>query len=242
MALLRGHWYRVYYPWRGVQLQVGAKFHAHGRLRIQGGARVTIGDLVFFWDDLIIKGPGEVIIGDQTEILGGLQIVGPGRVVLDDHVNVAGGSILETQNRHARISIGSRTRLRGVECNCVKEIVIGQQCMIAPATIMDSDFHSIRADRHSLDAPVRVAPVHVSDNVWVADRTALLPGTRIGKNSVVGFGAICVREYPENVVIAGYPARVVATIPANDTDEHVADGPGGLYVPLRDLRGRLAPW
>jgi acetyltransferase-like isoleucine patch superfamily enzyme len=54
--------------------------------------------------------------------------------------------------------------------------------------------------------------VHLDENVWIGERAALLAGTRVGKNSVVGFGAICMRGYPENVIIVGNPARVSAPI------------------------------
>lgn len=245
MALLRGYWYRLYYRLHGVDLTVGPKFHVFGRLRIKGGARVVIGRLVFVGGELIIEGSGTLVIGDQVEIVEGLRVIGPGSVFLGERSNIRSGSVLETQNSHSRITIGDRTMLRGVEFNCVREIVIGHDCMIAPAMVMDSDFHSTRADRHSLDSPVRIAPVHVSDNVWVAERAALLPGTSVGKNSVVSFGAICMREYPEDVIIAGYPARVSAPLPSPNDDgppEELILTPGTCYVPLRELRHRLVPW
>jgi len=71
-------------------------------------------------------------------------------------------------------------------------------------------------------APVRVAPVHIGENVWIAQGAAVLAGTRIGNNSVVSFGAVCIREYPENVIIMGNPAKVIARVPGS---EAVASGP-----------------
>jgi acetyltransferase-like isoleucine patch superfamily enzyme len=58
-----------------------------------------------------------------------------------------------------------------------------------------------------------VSPVHIGENVWIADRAGILPGTQIGENSVVGFAAVCYREYPANVVIVGNPAKVASPIP-----------------------------
>jgi maltose O-acetyltransferase len=49
--------------------------------------------------------------------------------------------------------------------------------------------------------------------VWIGAHAGILPGTRIGKNSVVGFGAVCSGEFPANVIIAGNPARVLRAIP-----------------------------
>lgn len=174
LALLRGHWYRIYYPCRGIRFRVGRGFKAFGRLKL--------------------KGPGVVIFGDGIEVW---DVVTPW-----------------THSPGARIMVGNGTRMAGARMGCVREIRIGRDCIIADARIMDTDFHSTRADRRSSVAPIRVAPVEIGDNVWISSSSALLPGTRIGENSVVGFGAICVRDYPSNVVIMGNPARAVSPIPA----------------------------
>lgn len=245
LARLRGHWYRLAYRLRGIELRVGERFHVHGRLRIRGGGRVTIGDLVFIGGELLIEGSGEVVIGDGVTIEQGLYIQGPGTVVLGDHVTVLARSSFHTQNRVARIAVGERTMMRGPYFNCVREIVVGRECMLAKSTILDTDFHSTRADRRSLDSPVRVAPVYLGDNVWVAERAALLAGTRVGTNSVVGYGAICMREFPENVIILGNPARVSAPIPSIAGGGGGEEGAGGGHehlIPLRELTRREIPW
>ena len=77
---------------------------------------------------------------------------------------------------------------------------------------MDTDFHSTLRNRHDPDAPIRVAPVHIADNVWIAAAVGILPGTTIGANSVVGFGAVCAGDYPADVIIAGNPAVVIRPI------------------------------
>jgi acetyltransferase-like isoleucine patch superfamily enzyme len=92
---------------------------------------------------------------------------------------------------------------------------VGRLSILARAQIRDTDFHSLAADRRSPDAVARVAPVHIGDNVWIGDRVGVLPGTRIGENSVVSFGALCAREYPANVIIVGNPGRVAAPIPGS---------------------------
>lgn len=49
----------------------------------------------------------------------------------------------------------------------------------------------------------------IGDHVWLARRSVCLGGTRIGAGSVVGYGAIVKGRFPNNVVIAGSPGRVV---------------------------------
>jgi maltose O-acetyltransferase len=48
--------------------------------------------------------------------------------------------------------------------------------------------------------------------VWLGGGAILLPGVRIGRNAVVGAGAVVTRNVPANTVVAGNPARVIREI------------------------------
>jgi acetyltransferase-like isoleucine patch superfamily enzyme len=150
--------------------------------------------------------------GRNLRVFGSLRVRGPGEVVFGDNVVVYGRTTPWTYEPHARIVVGDNVILEA-EFGCAREIVIGRDCIVGRSNIMDTDFHSTRADRRSADAPVRVEPVHIGANVWIGQNAGILPGTRIGDNSVVSFGAVCVREYPANVIIAGNPAKVAGRIP-----------------------------
>ena len=191
LALLRGHWYRVYYRMRGIRFRAGPNLRVFGRLSIRG----------------------------------------PGRVHLGGNVVIHGRVTPWTYSADAIISIGDNTQLDGVRFGCAERIEIGRYCMFAECRILDTDFHSARADRHSPDAPVRTAAVVLADNVWVAAESGLLPGTRIGANSVVSFGSVCMREYPADVVIMGNPARVASPLPSKSG----VGGEGQCVLPERHI-------
>jgi acetyltransferase-like isoleucine patch superfamily enzyme len=152
-------------------------------------------------------------VGRNFRVEGWLSVRGPGRVVIGDDVRIAMTVTPWTNTPNALIHIGSGSYVNGASFGCHREIRIGARAILGRCFIMDTDFHSIRADRHDPNAPVRVAPVELEENVWVGANAGILPGTRIGRNSVVGFGAVCAGIYPEDSVIAGNPARVVKCIP-----------------------------
>ena len=153
--------------------------------------------------------------GRNFRVFGRLNVSGPGEVIFGDNVTILQTVTPWTYTREARIVVGDNVMLGGTQFGCQQEITIGRDSILAKASITDTDFHSTRADRRSnLDAPVRVAPVHIAENVWIGQFAGLLPGTKIGRNSVVSFGAICFKEYPENAIIMGNPARVAAPIPS----------------------------
>ena len=157
--------------------------------------------------------------GRGLRIQGRLIIRGPGRVILGDGVQVGMVVTPWTYHPDAVISIGAGSYLNGTRFGCNERIEVGPQAILASAQILDTDFHSTHADRHFSEAPVRTASVVLEENVWVAANAGVLPGTRIGRNSVVGFGAVCSGDYPANVIIAGNPARVLGPIPGAGPDK-----------------------
>ena len=59
---------------------------------------------------------------------------------------------------------------------------------------------------------LRCKPVHIKKNAWRGCRVTVMPGVTIGENAVVAGGSVVTKDVPDNVVVAGVPARVVKTI------------------------------
>ena len=51
------------------------------------------------------------------------------------------------------------------------------------------------------------AGVHIGNNVWIGASCVILPGVRIGDNSVIGAGSIVTKDIPPDEVWSGSPAR-----------------------------------
>ncbi len=95
----------------------------------------------------------------------------------------------------------------GARILAAQSIQIGDGCMLAAnAVISDCDWHGIY-DRTEIDTNAR--PVVLAQNVWIGTNAFIGKGVHIGKNSIVGAGAIVTKDVPENVVVAGNPAKIV---------------------------------
>lgn len=152
--------------------------------------------------------------GAQFRVFGSLSVRGPGDVVFGENVALWGRVNAWTYSRDARIIVEDNVMMSGTRFACACRIRVGRDSILADASIRDTDFHSTRADRRCPDAPIRVSPVEIGENVWIAANAVLLPGTSIGENSVVGAAAVCMRSFPANKVILGNPARVAMPIPS----------------------------
>lgn len=87
-------------------------------------------------------------------------------------------------------------------------ITIGDDVQIGPNVQLLTPTHPVEPEprRAKLEA---AKPIFIGDNVWLGGGVIVLPGVSIGRNSVVGAGAVVTRDLPENVLALGNPARIV---------------------------------
>jgi maltose O-acetyltransferase len=95
-----------------------------------------------------------------------------------------------------------------LDCN---EVHIGHHVMIGPGVQIYCAAHHLQAETRIQGWEV-AKPVVIEDNVWIGGSAILLPGVTIGRNAVVGAGAVVPRDVAANTVVAGNPARVIRVI------------------------------
>jgi len=54
--------------------------------------------------------------------------------------------------------------------------------------------------------------VKIKDNVYVGNNSLIMPGVTIGSNVLVAAGSVVTRTIPDNVVVAGNPAKIISSI------------------------------
>lgn len=95
-----------------------------------------------------------------------------------------------------------------LDCN---EVHIGHDAMIGPGVQIYTAAHLLQAEPR-IHGWEEAKPVVIEDNVWLGGSAILLPGVRVGRNAVVGAGAVVSRNVPADTVVAGNPARVIREI------------------------------
>ena len=58
--------------------------------------------------------------------------------------------------------------------------------------------------------------VYIGENAWIGACAVIVPGVRIGKNTVIGAGSVVTKDIPDNVVAVGYPCRVLREVSEHD--------------------------
>lgn len=91
------------------------------------------------------------------------------------------------------------------------EVRIGNHVMVGPFVQIYTAAHPLQAESRVQGWEVARSIV-IEDNVWLGGGAILLPGVRIGRNAVVGAGAVVSHSVPPDTVVAGSPARVIREI------------------------------
>ncbi|MDR0199090.1 MAG: sugar O-acetyltransferase [Streptococcaceae bacterium] len=91
------------------------------------------------------------------------------------------------------------------------KVTIGAHCFIGP----DVNFYT---PNHSTDLELRRegwqydAPITLGNDCWLGGNVTLLPGVTLGNNVIVGAGAVVTKDFGNNVMIAGNPAREIKNL------------------------------
>ena len=94
---------------------------------------------------------------------------------------------------------------------CLLEI--GEYCKIASGvTILTHDYSRAVLRRTHGEILGEARKTVIGENVFIGMNSIILMGTRIGSNVIVGAGAVVSGIVPDNVVVAGNPARVIRTL------------------------------
>ena len=54
--------------------------------------------------------------------------------------------------------------------------------------------------------------IHVGSDVWIAGGSIICPGVKIGNRAIIGAGSVVTKDVPDDVIVAGNPARIIKKI------------------------------
>lgn len=96
-------------------------------------------------------------------------------------------------------------------------VTIGDNVLLASKIFITDLNHGVYSGDAHHDSPESVPkdralnhkPVTIEDNVWIGEFVCILPGSRIGKGSIIGAMSVVTGEIPDYSIAVGSPARVI---------------------------------
>ena len=123
-------------------------------------------------------------VGSRVSIHNGVRIVMPGRLTIGNNVTINSKSFIDNRSG---IYVGNN-------------VMIGRDVQVYTLghNVNSSDFRSVGK------------PVVIMDNAVIFTRSTIMPGIKIGKNSVVLPGSVVTKDVPDHSIFGGVPAKYVS--------------------------------
>ncbi|HEY5785743.1 MAG TPA: acyltransferase [Microlunatus sp.] len=95
------------------------------------------------------------------------------------------------------------------------DIRIGEGVQIGMWSLFTTATHEISgSDARRAGADI-ARPIHIGHGAWIGARSTVLPGTAVGKGTVIGAGSLVTRDCDADAVYVGSPARRVRSLDVN---------------------------
>ena len=174
----------------------------------------SVGRNVVFGRSVTVRHPRRIHLGNDVVVddYAVLDAKGthPRGLVIGDNVMIGRGTVLSCKN--GTISIGDHTN---IAMNCfiqsAKEVVIGRNVLFAAYcyVIGGGDHRTDRTDVPIIAQGQIVRGLTIEDNCWLGAGVKVLDGVTIGRDSILGAGAVVSRSIKPFAVAAGVPARTL---------------------------------
>jgi acetyltransferase-like isoleucine patch superfamily enzyme len=184
-----------------------------GVFTLRIGRGVTIGRrcAIEIWsrsDNLLELGDDTLIEDDvKLHLFGGRIRVGPESQLRDFVRFKSQGDLVLGR----KVVLGYLTML-----HCSERIELHDYAGLSErVTVVDSDHGFDGSDEYFFDAPLKTAPIILERNSFCASGTTIMRGTHLGRNAVVGAGAVVPKgDYPAGWLMVGMPAKPLKPLPA----------------------------
>jgi acetyltransferase-like isoleucine patch superfamily enzyme len=175
------------------------KIYRTAKIRIRNTAEVKLGGRLTLGNSgekaVVSTLPVNIYFGFGSKInIAHSVSIGPGvNIVVKDNANLKiGESTYFTSDMHIEV---------------MNSLEIGKECAISwGVTIIDDDHHQLVDGQSKMKTH---STVIIKDHVWIGCNAIILKGTEIGNNCVVSAGSIVKGVFPDNVLLAGNPAKVI---------------------------------
>lgn len=96
-------------------------------------------------------------------------------------------------------------------------IYVGDKVMFGPNVTISTANHPIDPELRGKGLQYN-KDVYIGENAWIAANVVIVPGVRIGKNTVIGAGSVVTKDIPDGVVAVGNPCRVLREVGEHDRE------------------------
>lgn len=168
---------------------------------------------VTFGQNVVLRHPHKIEIADNVVVDDQCCLDAKGTdnrgIRLGTGVFIGRNTILSCKNGDIEVDDFANIGFNA-EIFSASRVRVGKRVLIAAYTYLVGGDHLFdRVDVAVLDQGRTARGIEVDDNVWLGTHVVVTDGSRVGRDCIIGAGAVVVGEIPEFRIAAGIPARVM---------------------------------
>ena len=168
---------------------------------------------VTFGVNVVLRHPHKIRIGDDVVIDDGCCLDAKGTdnagITIGDGVFIGRNTILSCKNGDIVIDDHANVGFN-VEIFSASRVRLGKNTLVAAYTYLVGGDHLYdRTDTPVLHQGRTARGIEVGDNVWLGAHVVVSDGSRIGRDAIIGAGAVVIGEVAPFHIAAGVPAKIV---------------------------------
>jgi acetyltransferase-like isoleucine patch superfamily enzyme len=173
----------------------------------------SVGRNVTFGQHVVLRHPHKIHIGDNVVVDDGCCLDAKG--VDNDGIRIGSGVFLGRNTilscKNGNILIGDDANIGfNTEIFSASTVRVGRKVLVAAYTYLVGGDHLYdRVDVPVLDQGRTAVGIDVGDHVWLGAHVVVSDGATIGRDAIIGAGAVVIGAIPEFAIAVGTPARVV---------------------------------
>lgn len=160
----------------------------------------------------------KVHFGKNSYILKNPQIGGGNSIFLGENTRIGPNARLQCfkqisgEKLEPCIKISDNVIIgRNVTISCCNSVIIMKNTMITGYVFIGDSNHGMDVEselRYEQQKMIK-KEIIIGENVFIGEKAIILPGVKIGNNTIIGAGSVVTKSFGDNVMIAGNPAKII---------------------------------
>jgi lipopolysaccharide O-acetyltransferase len=138
-----------------------------------------------------------------------------GKLKIGEGFRSGPGLVIDIIDKEAVVEIGYSFRAASrLHIGCASKVTIGNNVLIASDVYISDHSHGNyngedqdEALCNVNDRKIKFLEIFIGNNVWIGEKTCILPGVTIGDNSIIGSLSVVNKNLLPNSIYVGSPAK-----------------------------------
>lgn len=163
-------------------------------------------------------------IGKNARVGTGYEFINPQNITIGNNFKAYNNIKLQTwpvyHNKgtgyNSHLIIGDNVScMNNVQISCLHNVVIGDGTLIGDNVFITDNYHGnpkslLDRQKRPLERDLYLkGDVIIDENVWIGRNACIMGNVHIHKGAIIGANSVVTHDVPENVTVAGAPAKII---------------------------------